>query len=349
MKIKLIGRSNFTGVGSHFREVSQALHQQGVNFVAVDPFNDSEVQQAIDHSGPDDINICFVGADISQIQGRNIQWIPFESTRIPNGIRPALDSAAEIWPMTKWAQQVLINNGYDPEKIFVMPQAINSHVWYNTHHRHQAPLTNFLFVGKFEQRKGLAELIEAWAKTFKNSSRHRLTIKTHATYGSLQDHKVIIAMLQKYQIENYVVIWGIDSLDQVIDTYRTADVFVLPTRGEGWGRPIIEAAAMGLPIITTEYSAHGEWLQDIKSSVRWIQHSIVDIDDDDYRRIYAENNLGQWALPSVEDLCRQLIYCDENLLYLRGCAQQNIEVINNCFQWSHVVQRMISRMFDVDK
>ncbi len=31
--------------------------------------------------------------------------------------------------------------------------------------------------------------------------------------------------------------------------YRTMDCFVLPTRGEGWGRPIVEAMAMGLPVI----------------------------------------------------------------------------------------------------
>jgi glycosyltransferase involved in cell wall biosynthesis len=29
--------------------------------------------------------------------------------------------------------------------------------------------------------------------------------------------------------------------------YKTADAFVLPSRGEGWGRPHCEAMAMGLP------------------------------------------------------------------------------------------------------
>ena len=33
--------------------------------------------------------------------------------------------------------------------------------------------------------------------------------------------------------------------------YRTMDCFVLPTRGEGWGRPIVEAMAMALPVIGT--------------------------------------------------------------------------------------------------
>ena len=40
--------------------------------------------------------------------------------------------------------------------------------------------------------------------------------------------------------------------------YASADVFVLPSRGEGWGRPHVEAMAMGLPIITTNWSGPTE-------------------------------------------------------------------------------------------
>ena len=37
--------------------------------------------------------------------------------------------------------------------------------------------------------------------------------------------------------------------------YAAADAFVLPSRGEGWGRPHVEAMAMGLPVIATNWSA----------------------------------------------------------------------------------------------
>jgi glycosyltransferase involved in cell wall biosynthesis len=38
--------------------------------------------------------------------------------------------------------------------------------------------------------------------------------------------------------------------------YTGADAFVLPSRGEGWGRPHIEAMAMGLPTIATNWSGN---------------------------------------------------------------------------------------------
>jgi len=33
--------------------------------------------------------------------------------------------------------------------------------------------------------------------------------------------------------------------------YKSVDAFVLPSRGEGWGRPHTEAMSMGLPVIGT--------------------------------------------------------------------------------------------------
>ena len=41
---------------------------------------------------------------------------------------------------------------------------------------------------------------------------------------------------------------------QVRDWLASADAFVLPTRGEGWGLPIAEAMALELPVIVTNHS-----------------------------------------------------------------------------------------------
>lgn len=51
----------------------------------------------------------------------------------------------------------------------------------------------------------------------------------------------------------------------LIGLYRSCDAFVLPTRGEGWGLPIIQAMAMGMPTIATNWSGNVDFMTDANS------------------------------------------------------------------------------------
>lgn len=51
--------------------------------------------------------------------------------------------------------------------------------------------------------------------------------------------------------------------------YLAADAFVLPSRGEGWGRPHTEAMAMELPVITTNWSGPTEVSQSADTHRRY--------------------------------------------------------------------------------
>lgn len=44
--------------------------------------------------------------------------------------------------------------------------------------------------------------------------------------------------------------------------YNSFDIFTMPTRGEGFGLPILEAMSAGIPVVVTDYSAHPEWVGD---------------------------------------------------------------------------------------
>ena len=83
--------------------------------------------------------------------------------------------------------------------------------------------------------------------------------------------------------------------EAVRDMYAGADVFVLPTRGEGWGLPIVEAMAMELPVIVTNHSGPTEYLTDANSFPL---------------RIDGVDN--GYAMPSVKGLMEHMRTCAEN-------------------------------------
>uniref|UniRef100_A0A6B2LGN6 Glycosyl transferase family 1 domain-containing protein n=1 Tax=Arcella intermedia TaxID=1963864 RepID=A0A6B2LGN6_9EUKA len=46
----------------------------------------------------------------------------------------------------------------------------------------------------------------------------------------------------------------------MVQLFKAADAFVLPSRGEGWGLPVMEAMAMALPTISTNWSGPTDFL-----------------------------------------------------------------------------------------
>jgi len=52
------------------------------------------------------------------------------------------------------------------------------------------------------------------------------------------------------------------SEEKLNKVYNIFDIFTLPTRGEGFGLPILEAMSAGVPIVVTDYSAHPEWAKE---------------------------------------------------------------------------------------
>ena len=84
--------------------------------------------------------------------------------------------------------------------------------------------------------------------------------------------------------------------DEIGALYRHKKVKALcaPTRGEGWGLPLLDAASCGLPVIATGYSGHVDFLRytkylDVRYKLEKIPDSLVD------ERIWVTG--ARWAQP----------------------------------------------------
>lgn len=352
MKIRLIGQRNTSGIGTHYACFADQLlrtHNIAPLVELVDFTDHAQVQQAAARSQPDDVNISFVAMHIhSHFQGTNIQWVVFESNRIPETILPVIHGADQVWVPSDWGRSVLVSNGVANKKIHVIPEGVDG---YRFHNHGRRPWTSarpfrFLAVGKYEQRKGIDETLEAFAQTHANRPDLELVIKSNYFTNRDQKLQALQKKINTLGLNNVTLLWGDMTDAELADLYRACDTFVLPSRAEGWGLPLIEAAASGLPIITTMYSGHTEFLSHIKSSVLPVDYVMTPIGCPEYCGYYpdSKNDWGTWARPDVYAIagCMQAACREVDGLYKQ--AQKNSQIIRQRFSWANSAEKALVAM-----
>jgi glycosyltransferase involved in cell wall biosynthesis len=107
--------------------------------------------------------------------------------------------------------------------------------------------------------------------------------------------------------------------------YRAADCFVLPTRGEGWGRPFMEAMAMGLPVIATNWSGQTAFMNAENSLL--LDCEVVDVPAIACQETPTYQG-HRWAEPSLTHLRQLLLQAFEDRAYgkeIGGRARAHLE------------------------
>lgn len=174
--------------------------------------------------------------------------------------------------------------------------------------------TVFLSIFKWEARKAWDVLLTAYFDEFSADEPVELYIKTSPFHSDANFDRQIRELLRGREdaserhgadrgrlMRRLPPVYLIDdhlSLEQLAALYKAADAFVLPSRGEGWGRPQVEAMAMELPVIATNWSGPTAYLTDANGYPLAIR-GLVPIETGPFRG-------HRWADPSPAHL-RQLM------------------------------------------
>ena len=104
-----------------------------------------------------------------------------------------------------------------------------------------------LFVGGLYERKGIFVLARSFKELLKTGS-YTLTI-----VGAGSDMSALSQILRR-EIENKLVfiVGHVDYGPNLMDFYRSADLFVFPSFGEGFPRVLYESMANSLPIVSSD-------------------------------------------------------------------------------------------------
>ncbi|MFV9504775.1 MAG: glycosyltransferase family 4 protein [Oscillochloridaceae bacterium umkhey_bin13] len=152
--------------------------------------------------------------------------------------------------LTPFVRQKFIEGGLPAAKIAVKPNFLAHDPGYTPDHREHNP-GYALFVGRLSPEKGLVPLLEAW-----RSLGDRLPLRVVGT-GPLADQ------LSRESEQYPHIHWlGSRSQAEVLELMRQARLLVMPSLWyETFGRVIIEAFAVGLPVLASRLGSMEQLIQ----------------------------------------------------------------------------------------
>lgn len=104
----------------------------------------------------------------------------------------------------------------------------------------------FLYVGSLYDGKGIDLLLKAFASEFSNTNDWCLILVGNEKPN--YDYKTLVNDLK---IKDKVLFRGVIESNKISSAYLSSDVFILPSRYDGWGMVVNEALYCDLPVIVS--------------------------------------------------------------------------------------------------
>ena len=280
----------------------------------------------------------------------------FETDSLPPNWVARCNEMDELWVPSEFNRETFRRAGVRVP-LHLVPGGIDS----NLYRPDVAPLrirglrgTVFLSVFEWRARKGWDVLLRAWADAFSASDDVTLLLRTHAKRIDATDEPAravddrIDAFLRdacgrtRADVAPIVILGDDLPADAMPSLYTTADVFVAPTRGEGWGRPFMEAMASGVPVIATRWSAHLEFMND-ENSLLVDSDGLVAAAAPD-ATVYCSQ---RWASPNVADLVSKLRWVHAHPALRRAIGARARQDMVALWPWSRAAVAMADRLHDI--
>jgi GT2 family glycosyltransferase len=248
----------------------------------------------------------------------------------------------EVWVPSSFNKRTFQNSGVT-RPVHVIPLGVDPNYFNPGIIGH--PLTGvytFLSIFEWGERKVPELLLKAFNDEFRSDEPVNLLCK-------------VINVDPGVDVRGEVASLGLDSrggrihfsLNHVFPTsqlgslYRSADCFVLTTRGEGWGMPVIEAMGCGLPVIATAWSAHCDFMNDGNSYPVLAEKLVPARAKCPYYRGF------NWAEPSYSDVRRLMRHVFSNQEEARAKGQRASCEVRTNWTWDKAAEKIIARIDDI--
>lgn len=234
-----------------------------------------------------------------------IGYFPIDGNYLSESMLKTIDAMTIPVTYSKFAQDECTKFGKDVELIY---HGVDQNVFKPIAGIRDESKFTALMVCRNQSRKNIPSMLRIWRQFVKDKKDARLILNMAPLDTNGHDLNDLIA--HKYGISDSVfLVKGLKSaselagVDSLVATYNSADLHVLTTSGEGFGLPILESMACGVPNLVTDYSSCTEFVKGrgllakisgTHDGQHGIERALVDEED------FLENL--QWAYDNRQDL-----------------------------------------------
>jgi glycosyltransferase involved in cell wall biosynthesis len=199
-------------------------------------------------------------------------WVPVDHSPVPRRVAEWCIKGGNkyIVAMSKNGEQLLLEAGVPRDRLTYIPHAIDRSIW----NADVEPVRDLLRVPEDAhltiitamnkgKRKSFPEMLHAW--TMFAASHEDVYLYLHTDKWGHMDGINLIPLLKALNAPEDRIRWvnsvqmraGVPA-EMVARLMRSSDVLLLASRSEGFGLPVIEAQAVGTPVIVTDHTAQPE-------------------------------------------------------------------------------------------
>ncbi len=261
----------------------------------------------------------------------SILYNVWESTEYPMAFMEKLKNYDQLWVPSEWQRSCSIAQGIPEEFVKVVPEGVDPDV-YKPVDVEIGEIFTFVHVGQWQPRKSTLEVIQSFLKAFPDNDSVRLELSVDTLFPSDQ-YKSTEERLEACGIKDKrIIVVHFEEREDYIRRLQRAGCFVSCSRSEGWGLPIIEAMACGVPTIVADFGGSTEYAFDaIKVRVPKLIKPYG---------IYGNWDVpGYWGEPDFDHLVEQMRAVYSDYYGYKKRALESSERIRRDFSWDKAADK----------
>ena len=195
-----------------------------------------------------------------------------------------LRSYAGILAISDYLAEDYLKYGFTERQVFTLANSVDTKLFSPCNsHAHKVEIRKqlglpidtqvLLFTGSVIHRKGVDMLFKAFieaAETIPNLHLVVVGAKSKSENPSLDETFIteLTCLLASRGLAEQVTFTGlVQDRSRLADYYRSADLFVFPSRSEGLGNVVLEAMSSGLPVIVTDLPVLSKVIRDSENGI----------------------------------------------------------------------------------